>query len=371
MDQDGYLAAGRDFADGLVFMERAPAYGAWVGGFYLANGRDLGRTFFAEKYASVALLSAATGLLAWRLYGFPAGVLLGCWIANCRYLLLETNGSHALAASLYVSAALCLVMPRNSIRLPAALLLTYFSAQARSEMWIPLILILAALALRAVRHGIPRLDPRPWAVCLAICAMFGAAAALRAGSPEPERLTIAFRQNFAVGYVERHPLLRYPTPWESFDAIWSEVLPGAMTPLDAVRRYPGELARHFLHNLRIIPRAILSLFLRLDSWLALLIALPSWGLLAGVVRGNGLSDIPSAARRNLILWCGAIGMIVPISIVLRVAARYYIQLAPFTLVAFFGISVWAVSTARRWWCDCITAGGTISMGSPANHPTAN
>ena len=113
----------------------------------LANGRDLRRTFFVEKYTSVALLSVATGLLAWRLFGFPAGVLLGCWVANCRYLLLETNGSHALAASLYVLAALCLVMPWKSVRLPMALLLTYFSAQARSEMWVPLMLILAALAL--------------------------------------------------------------------------------------------------------------------------------------------------------------------------------------------------------------------------------
>ena len=125
----------------------------------------------------------------------------------------------------------------------------------------PLMLILAALAIRALRHGIPRLDPRPWVVCLAVCAMFGAAATFRAGYLEPQRLAVAFRQNFAVGYVERHALSQYPEPWESFDAIWSEALPGAITPFGAARRYPREVAGHFLHNLRIIPRTALSLCL--------------------------------------------------------------------------------------------------------------
>ena len=173
------------------------------------------------------------------------------------------------------------------------------------------------------------------------------------------------------GYVERHALSQYPEPWESFDAIWSEALPGAITPFGAARRYPREVAGHFLHNLRIIPRTALTLCLRLDGWLALVIALPSWGLLAGVLRGNGVSDIPSPARRNLILWCAAIGTTVPISIVLRVAARYYIQLAPFILIALLGLSIWAVSTARRWWYVCITAGSTIAVGTPGDEPTAS
>jgi hypothetical protein len=338
-DQDSYLLAGMEFLEHFTLMQRAPVYSAWVGVCYAVSDHDLHRTLLVEKIASVALLAALTGLLAWRLFGLSAGILLGCWTANCRYLLLETNGSHTLAASLYLAAMLCLSMPWRSACLPSALLLTYLSTQARSEMWVPLLAITAALIIRFVKEGLCRIDACSWVTCSVVWFTLASLFAVRSSWPEPNRLASAFVQNYAVGYVERHNLFdRFPDPWSSSAAIWSEALPGASSPGTAALRYPQEVGRHLLHNLRIIPRSLLALTFRIDRTPVLIAGLVAWVLLALRSRDRRPGNLPANARRDLLLWGAAVWLLVPISLIFRVAARYYIQLLPSTLLGSYALA---------------------------------
>jgi hypothetical protein len=349
-DQDSYLEAGQRFVEDLTFYGRAPVYSVWVGCFYELRGKDLAAAFVTEKVASVALLAALTGLLAWRIFSFPAGLLLGCWVANCHYLLLETNGTHTLAAALYVGAALCLTLKHRPLAVSSALVLTYLSCQVRSEMWLALMIILVVLAWNAWHRGIHLAQLWPYAITLIICAGLGALFAARTWAPDTNRLFVAFAQNYAVGYLERHDLIeRYPKPWSAWPEVYEQQMPGTSTVFEAIRDYPEEVAAHLLHNLLRVPRCLLGVACRLDGLATLLLGLGGWLLTLAVCRDVGFRHLDAKTRQDLVLWGVAVVVLIPISIFLRVATRYYVQLLPITLYAMYGCSLAGIGLLKHKW----------------------
>jgi len=341
MDQDLYLAAGRDFVDGFVFLWRSPLYSAWMGIIYWVSGQDLKNCFYAEKIASVFFLSVLVGWLGWLLFDKWTGLLLAFWVLNCKYLLLETNSSHALAACVLVLSGLCLYLPNKSIRLPAALSMLLLSTQFRSEMWVPLFataIYLAARQLRAwIRHRrlVALIDYAvlpSWLAAIVPCVGLLYLVSFRVSNVEPQRLTVAFKQNFAVNYVERYQMFsQFPDPWSQWPAIWASALPGASRPVDALVRYPGEFFQHVLYNLRLCSRSFPANVLASDRPLLVgltLIAYFSWYFRLGLDR----SLRSSLSHPALVVIACSMGLLIPISLALRVAVRYYIQLIPVQLI---------------------------------------
>lgn len=348
-DQQFYLSGGKALAEHFIFLWRAPVYSVWLGGLYLLSGSNLTKTFYVEKIVSVILLALLTARLGYELFDLRTAVLLGVWVLNCKYFLLETNSSHTLAASLWVVSALFLCAPNARVGVPFAFLTLFLSTQARSEMWIPLLAVAAWLGARCIQLKLkqPRGDHRRafwqsyayWIVAIISIAALSLLFSARSSPPEEHRLAVAFGQNFSANYVERLNLQqRFPDPWREWQQVWAEALPNAATPLAALRLYPAELFRHFLYNVKLLARAFPANVVAFDRpvlmALVLLIYLASYGLW-GSTKGylgkwKSLSD---EARLRLIVWAVALFALIPISLVLRVAARYYIQLIPIQLLA--------------------------------------
>jgi hypothetical protein len=348
-DQDYYLHGGAEFARHFVVLHRAPFYSIWMAFWFVASGENLHQTYYTEKIASVILLATLTGFLSCRLFTYPCGVFIGCWLANCHYFLHETNGSHALAAALYVGAALCLFLPWKSARIPSALLMSFLSIQARSEMWIPFLAIVAILVLNGLRGRLQNLHPLPWLMFAVIIGMLIMFISARSGPPEQSRFAEAFRENYAKGYVERNNLSeRYPDPWGESEIIWEESMPGATSILGAIREYPGRISQHCLHNVRMMPRAIGAMIISIESFSLMLASIAACCIMAFSFRSQRMSPFDREAIHYLLLWGGALVLLIPLSIVFRVAARYYIQLVPFMLIGLIALLKETFGRVLQW-----------------------
>lgn len=364
-----YLAGAELFADRQLFFWRSPLYGLWMGLIFMLCGNDLELCFYVEKYFSTFLLGLVVGFFGLRLFGLKAGILMGIWTLNCKYILLESNGSHIVAGVLFSLSLLSLTFDDRNARLPSALLALLLSTQVRSEMWVPLIFVLLALSVLALRQWVGK---KRYALAISeggksywtMSALIGASLLilfnLRIGPPEQHRFSEAFAMNFAMNYVERsgQPLTGGPGEFD-WMKIWVNTFPGVSAsadaikenrgeihPIEAIKKYPREVLAHIGYNLKIFVRALPASFLAFDRpFLMLLIfavylsslVLPGSTVdLAGKWDGMGNEE-----KLLLVIWALAILTLIPISLVLRVVARYYIQLVP-VLIA---VPVLAV---RKW-----------------------
>src|SRR6185503_14815415 len=100
-DQDSYLKDGQKFAEQGLVTWRTPIYSIWMGGFYLLGSRNLETAFWAEKYVSVFLFAFLCGWLGWTIFRTP-GLLMAPWALAAKYLVRESNGTHALATSIAI-----------------------------------------------------------------------------------------------------------------------------------------------------------------------------------------------------------------------------------------------------------------------------
>lgn len=340
-DQDGYLLAGESFAEHFVFMWRAPIYSAWIGVIHLLCGRDLSATFFVEKIASVTILSLCAFCLGWRLFDRWTGLLMGLWIWNCKYLLLETNGSHTLAASFFILSLLCLYLPAKELRLPMAGLMLFLAAMCRMEMRVALAIIGLYLIARRLWDWFTKdrailankKSAISWLTVVVMIVSLYILFMTRAAFLEPSIPSHAFRQNFAANYVERKGLSgKYPDPWRQNPVIWEEALGGAETPFDALRLYPNEISAHIVWNLKLMVRALpANLLAFYHPWLMLAV-LALWSLF--IFRRPIERQLLRLDEQRLLLpFCAAILLLIPMTIIYRVAARYYQQIIIVEMIA--------------------------------------
>ena len=338
-DQDTYLEEGRAAAEGTL-AERSPLYSLWMAAFFDLAGRDLRRTCALEKLGGTLLLAVATGLLGWRLFGVATAILLAAWVMNCKYLLEETNGSHALAAALWAAGALALTSSLRRRR-ELGLTLLFLTTQVRYDMRAPFALVVVLLAARDWKDGARgEKDERrrlvaSWSSTVLVCACLWAGLHAHTDRDLPNRLSVAFRQSFAVTYAERHHILgRFPDAWHTWPAIWDEALPGAPDVATAVRKYPGALLGHVAYQAGLSLRVLPAMVLAFDRPLLMLLLVASYlavsgghglGLKGGPPGSTGLRDAATAGLALLVL--------VPVSCLIRVAARNYVQLIPLELIA--------------------------------------
>jgi hypothetical protein len=356
-----YLAAARYFAHHFIFFWRSPLYGAWMGVFYLVSGCDPQLCFYLEKFASLVVLSLSVAYLGCRLFDIRSGLLMGFWTLNCKYVVLETNGSHALAATLFALSLNCLLLRNQAARVPTALLVMFLSTQVRSEMWVPFLAIVAYLAARSVRKRLSGQGPEffvtskmrhYWIICsvigLGLILLFNA----RPSPEEPHRFSEAFAMNFALNYIDRHHLsARNSLAETDWRYIWVNALPGVsrsadaieldreeLHPFTAVRKYPGEMLIHVAYNLRLAATALPAVFLAFDRRGVMFLIVTGYLLSLALIkkaddRPDKWNSFSREFRYLLLTWSLAICLLVPVSLVLRVVARYYIQLVPIQITS--------------------------------------
>ncbi|MDX2031119.1 MAG: hypothetical protein SF339_10640 [Blastocatellia bacterium] len=361
-DQEEYLASGVAAYEEQVFFWKAPLYSLWLAAFYRISGGDAARYARLEKGVSVLLLALMLGALAWRLIDGRTGLLAVFWTLQCKYLLVEPNNSHTLAAILFASSGLCLLTLKPAQRLPAALFALFLAAQVRAEMWLVLGGVIAILFLR---EGWERLREKRrttlfaagsvwWGVGLALALGVWTLFHFRQGSENHYRLLDeAFAQNFAANYVERNGLeAQYPSPWRSCHEIRRTVMPGAEGLVDAIRLHPGIVAAHIRHNVRVSLRAIPASVLGIDRkglWalvvgLYLVSYLVTW---TAPSTTTGWSRLSEEQKWQLGALAGSTIALVLSTWLFRAAARYYIQLIPVLLPALALALHWILGNRMR------------------------
>jgi hypothetical protein len=355
-DQLMYLAGGEMFGEQLRFFWRAPLYGFWMGLFYLGAGRDQRLAFYAEKYVSMFLLGVAIAYLGKALFDTRTGVLMGVWALNCKYLVLETNSSHIIAAVLYTVSLLCFFLPERKARLPFALFALLLSTQVRSEMWVSLFVVAICLCAYAILIRLKGKSLQPvleigsvkyWKMAALAASAVLLIFNLRIGPPEDHRLSEAFAMNFALNYLERNrPLQLDNQDWKN---VWVTALPGVspsfeaieknrgeIHPFAAILNYPQEMVSHVVYNLKLFLYAFPATVLAFDRQLVVAIAFliytlsyilrkPDWNALRHRISPHD--------RMWIVIWSFSIVSLIPVSFALRVVARYYIPLIPILMAA--------------------------------------
>lgn len=360
-DQTMYLAGGQQFAEEHLFFWRSPLYSLWMGIFYISSGHDPKVCFYLEKYVSMALLGVAIAYLGKRLFDFRTGLLMGIWALNCKYLVIETNGSHVFAAVLFTASLISLTLANKNARLPFAVLLLLLSTQARSEMWIPFAVfagVVMALYLKSlIGQKRSKLmfnlgSGRYWVISLVIGASFFLLFSLRMGPPESHRFSEAFAMNFAMNYADRCNL-RPVSRGDELDwmGIWVKVFPGVSSsagairedrgeihPFKAVTRYPREVLAHIRYNLKLFVRALPATILAFDRRFLAAAVLMIYLISYVIWKGNGAwqgswSAFLKEDRCLIAALALAIFTLIPVSFILRVVSRYYLQLMPTLMIS--------------------------------------
>ncbi|MFN0084188.1 MAG: hypothetical protein ACKVX9_02265 [Blastocatellia bacterium] len=348
-DQEEYLASGVAASETHVFFWKAPLYSLWLAAFYRIAGRDAAWYPSLEKAVSVILLALMTGALSWRLIDARTGLFAVFWVLQCKYLLVEPNNSHTLAAILTAASAICLTL-KQPYGLPSALFALYLSTLVRAEMRLVLVVMAGVLICRvalecAGKKRRPSLQASAvacWGACLLLAASLSLLFFLRQGGENRYPLIDeAFAQNFAACYVERNNLQAvYPNPWKSCHEIQRAVMPGTTTMLGAFRHYPGVVASHILYNMRVSLRAIPASVLGIHHQALWLLAAALY-LLSYMLKwtaaspGNGWSRLSPGQRSHLTTFALSMSMLALNTWLFRAAARYYIQLIPLLLPLLF------------------------------------
>jgi hypothetical protein len=336
-DQQTYLEAAQLATQG-VFPDRAPLYSVWMAAWSEITGWHPHRTFQVEKLVTTGLLALTTGLVAGRIFGGATGVLAGAWVMNCKYLLHESNGSHAFAAVLWMTGLLVL-LSRLGPRRALTLVLLFLATQVRIELWLPFLMAAGVLVAREWKvdrqEGWRRLG-LTWASALLIGVMaWSVLHAHTYKAPVQVGVRLAFQQGFSVTYVERHGLAdRFPHAWTQWEDVMREALPGADDLASGLRLHPGTVFGHVAYQAGLSLRALSALVLAFEQpWLMLALVAtylggPAWRDLAPRLSPPQPDDVRDAAAASAVLV-----VLVPISCVLRVAARNYIPLIPAELLA--------------------------------------
>jgi len=342
-----------------------------MGLLYIGANHDMQLCFYVEKYASIAALSLATALLGRQLFDIRTGLLMGIWVLNCKYFVIETNGSHGLAASLVVCSLLALLRCDGGSRVPVALLFLFLSTQVRSEMWLPFGAIITVLSVRFAldKLGDGKADATAkrsvspyWPACIAASLSLALIFNSRIGLREPGRLAEAFAMNYALNYLDRYRVddgvsrrgeRSQDAPWME---VWVKALPDVsksaeaiernrdeIQPFKAIIKYPGRIASHVWYNVTLSFRALTAIFLAFDRpYLMLIVWVIYLASLFVIKPSQSCSDQwlqkPAQERRLLLLWVFAFFLLVPISFVFRVVGRYYVPLIP-AQIAFASFAV--------------------------------
>jgi len=349
-----YLPAGQACAEQFVFFRRATTYSAWMAGFYLATGKDLRSTYYVEKLSTLVLLAVAVAMLTTRLTHGLLGLAAGLWILNSKYLVLETNGSHAFAALLCTGAALSLTLPTQAARLPLGLVWLAAASQSRTEV----ALVLVVFSFLGVCHWLvhkDRLWPRDgnrssvsrWVASGLILLAVGALVILRRGPAEPGRLREAVMINFCLNYLDRTGTITgrgepdFPTIWEKafrgsgVTALEIRRDPRQIRPAHAFLARPEEMAAHITWNLRLLARAIPAVLTAPWHYTVAAVVL---GLIAVSLSwpGEPLGGHPVVDERQYTLLgrlaASLVLVLVALTVVLRPVARYYIPILPVFVV---------------------------------------
>jgi hypothetical protein len=328
-DQDVYLNTAAEFPTNFTVSQKSPLYTMWLGAFYYVCGGDKQSTFWAERYASLIILSAAVGYLGLLLFDARTAAFLAFWVADCKYIEVDSNGSNPLAASLFVASLICLVAVKSKARLPLSVLLLFLASLARPEMRLPLFAVLLFLTARAVigyarRRATSRAsDKRPphaahaadkdrsgkslasraldliaptdashprvgdssfdlnsralyhWIVVLVIAVSLSVFIHRNARN-DSWSVGYAYFMAFAVNHAARtHTSHLYPHGWPPMDATIRKVLPQVPTPINtemglgeigrAARIYPREVIANFFYNVKTAGYVLPALMLGLHG----------------------------------------------------------------------------------------------------------
>lgn len=337
-DQQSYLEAGVSAAHGLL-PDRGPLYSVWMATLFELAGPDLHRTFQVEKLVTTLALALTTGLVAGRLFGGATGILAGAWVMNCKYLLHESNGSHTFAAVVWMTGLLVLLSSLGPRR-PLTLIVLFLATQVRTELWVPFLLAAAAVIAREWNVTRRKVESRPLALSWAAALLISVAAwtVLHANTyraPMQVGVRLAFQQGFAVTYVDRHDLRgRFPDPWRNWQPVWAEALPGATDLASALRLHPRAVLGHVAYQAGLTLRALPALVLAFELPWLMLVLVPCY---LGGPASRDLVPRPFPPQpddvRDAAFALAALLVLVPISCVLRVAARNYVPLLPLELLA--------------------------------------
>lgn len=355
-DQINYLNEAPDFENHLLVDPKAPLYTVWFGLFYSVN-RDLRWQFYAERIASIFLLSVLVAFLGRRLFDLRTGLFLGFWTLNCKYLVLEPNGTNALAASMFVAAALCLTSKRENLRWPAAVFFLFLSSLSRPEMMVPLGLALVYLAwkafgwFRSQRRKAGSLLPANWYHCSAILVIVSAITAFvktHSNPVAPWSTSYAFFTAFAVNYIRRNNLFQqYPDAWLFTPQIIHKVMPNVTEPVSplasplrgivqAWKLYPQECLYNTFYNVKVSIITLPAIALGWQSRILMFVATVVWVGSYFLVRGSNRENFkrtPATVWRDLLIQSVAGSSLIAVSIFFLVLWRYYLPLLPVMLIA--------------------------------------
>ncbi len=350
-DQDEYLSESRVIAEQFRFPLARQLYMTWLAAFEKVTG-DLRETFFLEKTVSTLLLAFLLAVLGWKLFDARTGFLILIWVLNCKYLLIEPNGSHTLAAAMTVASVLCFYLPWRTAALPASLFILLLSIKVREEMIVPVAFVTGFLVVRALYRwwlgraaSINRMPLNYYYLGAAVVLFAGMIVLFSArpnSSTSPYYSTI-MRAEFAGTYVNRTGLrsqLPGKGPWvsEAWNLTYNEKLPGVKTDFDVIRLYPREELANIVYNLKITPRVASAMFLGFDHPLlmmaAFLLYLVSFVVWPGA---NGVfqrwQPIPTETLTLMVVWALGTCLIAGLICLLYISARHYVQLIPVEIIA--------------------------------------
>ena len=352
LDQYGYLEMGKAGLKTGLFAERSPVYSAWISLLCKLISNNLIVLFYYEKIISVSILSGLMYVLGHRLFNKWTGLFFFAWTWNCKYLILETNGSHGMAAIFLVLAFIFLSVNHQFIR-QVYIPMLFFSACCRSEMWMVIFLFVLSqfyLLIKdfntsfAIRKALSSLQFQASLLMLLLCFVLLVFFKRHVSYHEVDRFSVAFMQNFTVNYVERNNLYdKYPLRWEASIEVLKAHFPEAKTTLQIFTKYPKEILLHLCYNLKLalqIPAIVIGSLSYPFAFLALL----AW-LLTFYFSGFNKTNI---SRSHVILLISTF-FLIPISIVLKVSMRYYIQLIPVLMVLFVYCGLFLIKRFKNKW----------------------
>ncbi len=349
-DQDEYLKDAQITAEQFAFARVRPLYSSWLAGFYLISGKDLRRCLYLEKTVSVLMLSLLIAFLGLMLFDGRTALLLFIWVLNCKYLMTEPNGSHALAASMLVASVLCFYLPVRAARLPASLFIMFLSLKVREEMIVPLTFIVAMLVLRAIYRWKKRERSAQaaevtgkyyWIGAAIIFAAMLALFAARPNNSTSPYISVLIRTEFAGTYVRRTGLIdQLPgkKPWvqEAWDVTY-ERLPGVKKDFDVIRMYPREELANIIYNVKITPRVASAMFLSFDRPKVMLAAFLLYFLSFIIWPGRDgrfqrWRPLSKEIAIFLVIWGIGSVLIVGLVLLLYISSRHYVQLIPAEII---------------------------------------
>lgn len=333
-DQDGYLASAAESLRGHGLQRRAPLYSGFLALQHLRlAGQPSAAVFRSQRVLEIVLGAAGLGIILWLLAGAEAGIAAFALALHSRHFVLEPNGSHAFALLFWLGGAVALLTLRTWGR-PLAAALFFASCFARSELLLAAFLALPILAWPAIRSPSPA-QLRRWLLAGVCCAGLTLFLGRLSAPAEPQRLAVAYKQNFAVRMVEERGLQRlYPSPWEGYLAVWTSLHGRDVGIMDAIWARPAlhleRMAAEVRTSLVAVPTTIFAL---VSPVFALSVV-----ALAGGLRFWASRPAPREAGPQALLPLLMLLLLVPISWVFRSAARYYIPLVPLGL----GLGVYVV-----------------------------